>query len=228
MSRYLTNKYKNLPLFDDFNFYYNLTNKEIKREINSEKRTENSLIVDEKITDKETSRITNIEYKYILDRKVKTYLFFVIKAFIISCFAFALFSNLLYDFATVVKLNRGITITTFVIAAPIMLSILYAKILILSMVYLNKKPNFKFIEFFPNIQYIGYFFMILNFIVFYLIIDEKTTYLYTCSITLGTVSIYSYVFYMYVLLPLQMIIDKRLNFYRSENEPKYILVEIKD
>lgn len=226
--KFLTNKYKNLPFFDDFTFYYNMDTKEIKRTINESERTPTSLIIDEVISDKTTGGVSNIKHKYIQDKDSKTYLFFVSKPFIIALLALCLFINLQYDFATVLKLEKAITLITFVISSIILGLIIVGFIHILLIVYKNQKPNLKFIDNFKFIQYFGYASMLFIFFFFNFALDTKSTYIFTCVVSIGTFSFYSYMFYIYMFLPLKLIKEKKLKFYRNSNDNKIILVEIKE
>ena len=228
MSKYITNKFRNLPLFDNFNFYYNTDSRETKRIIKEDKCTSTSLTIEETLTDKTTGRVTIIDYIYTLDNNVKTYLFYVFKPLIISIIALCIFIKLQYEFLTVIKLEKGITIVTFIVSCSTLFMVMIGLIYVFLIAYRKKIPNIDFLDKFKLIQYIGYATMILIFIVFYLILDEKTTYLYTCLVNIFTMSFYSYAFYLYIFSPLILLREKKLNFYRNNNDRKILLIELKD
>lgn len=228
MYKYLTNQYRKLPLFGEFNFYYNLPTKETKREIKEGSKTDSSLTITEVVLDRTTSIKATTEYEYQIDKNAKTYMFFISKAMFLSIIVLGIFCNLLYEFYDIVKINKALTMISFIVGATLLASVIVAISHIISVAYFSKKPNLKILNNFQYLQYIGYAIMLLLFIAFYLIGNEKSTYVYTCIVMLGTFSFYTYVIHLYLLLPLRLIINKKLKFYRNVQDNAIILVEIEE
>jgi hypothetical protein len=210
-------------------FYYNLETKEVKRNIKERDEEENSLVIEENVTDKALGRTLKNEHRYSIDKRVTTFIFFVLRPLVISLLALGVFTNLLYDFYEVIKINKAITLITFglcvfILGFTILMYLHLAKIFIIG----KGKPNLKLIEYFSQIQYVGYFTMVLIFILYWLLPNQKTTYLYACLVHLGTFSFYSYAVYLYMFLPLKMLAKRDMKFYRNDNDKKLILVEIKE
>lgn len=224
--KYLTNKFKNLPFFNPLTLYYNLENEEVKRNIKKESNDALNLFVVEEKNNRIYSTTTTKEYEYVIDKKPGTFIFFIARPLILLIIAFLLFSHLMYQFYDVLKINTPLTKITFYSCLMLLIFSLYMLLHVFMVAYGKTRPNLKLINTYSKIQYVGFALMIAMFIYFNFYAEFRTTYLYSCMIHLGICSFYTFALFLYVLSPLQMVLNKDLKFYRNKNDKKLIIVEV--
>lgn len=226
---YLTNKFRNLPLFGQINFYYNDEDKEVTRNIRKSKTDEDKIIITESIYSKTRASELNKKHEYILDRDAKTFLFFVARPVALALSFFLIFCNLMYQFHEVIKINKSITLITFSSCIAILIVCLFVLLYVLVLPYRTTEPNAKLLRAFGYVQHLGYGIMLCLFIYFYFISPVvKSTYIYTCIIHLAMTSFFSFAIYKYIITPLIMLIDGDMKIYRYIKDKKIILIDIKE